>query len=219
MGLKDLKLQGTALAAKYICMAIDGNEPWKVLVRNNIQCSTPKIAKKWKNLPMGDLIAGNFEVSLVGSEVFKSIWKAWNHVRQYISNKDIIDKKGSLNLGRSIWWNVLHNGKQLAYLQGCSTLKWHNQELVTFEHILEDGTLTSWETLSSKFNLPLSQARTYTILKSALAPILASPNPSSPSSLASLYWIDGSPLLLSKAKIIYSALSDSMDILDHLNCT
>lgn len=177
MGLKDLKLQGIALAAKWIYKSIEGNEPWKVLVRNNIQCSTPKSTKKWKNLPMCDLIAGNFEVSLSRSEVFKSIWKAWNHVRQYISNNDIIDKKGSLNVKRSIWWNTLHNRKQLAYLQGCSALKWHNQGLVTFEHILENDTLSSWESLSSRFNLPLSQARTYSILDYALALILPAPTP------------------------------------------
>lgn len=59
---------------------------------------------------MWDLIAGIFEISPAGSEVFKSLWRAWNQVKQFISNSGIIDNKGTFNLGRSIWWNILHNG-------------------------------------------------------------------------------------------------------------
>ena len=36
LGVKDLKTQGMALASKWIIQALSGDEPWKVLVRNNI---------------------------------------------------------------------------------------------------------------------------------------------------------------------------------------
>lgn len=73
LGLKDLKLQGIALAAKWIFQALEGEEPWKVLVRNNIKIFVPRKAKSWKFLPFVDLVAGRFPVSPFGSFVFKSI--------------------------------------------------------------------------------------------------------------------------------------------------
>lgn len=36
LGLKDLRAQGIALATKWIFHALEGNEPWKVLIHNNI---------------------------------------------------------------------------------------------------------------------------------------------------------------------------------------
>lgn len=45
LGLKDLRIQGIALVAKWIFQALDRNEPWKVLVRNNILKAVPKKAK------------------------------------------------------------------------------------------------------------------------------------------------------------------------------
>lgn len=76
LGLKDLKLQGIALAAKWIFHSMDGNDPWKILVRNNIERGFPKNAKSWKNLPFNDLIIGNFPIVFQGSTVFSSIWKS-----------------------------------------------------------------------------------------------------------------------------------------------
>lgn len=58
MGLKDLKLQGIALASKWILKAMEGSEPWKVLIRNNIKYFVPKKAKKWKDLPLLDSLMG-----------------------------------------------------------------------------------------------------------------------------------------------------------------
>lgn len=76
LGLKDLRTQGISLAAKWIFHALEGQEPWKILVRNNIQNSVPKSAKSWKALPFSDLVAGVFFVFVQGTWVFKSIWKA-----------------------------------------------------------------------------------------------------------------------------------------------
>lgn len=86
LGLKDLKLQGIALAAKWIFHSLSGERPWKVLVRNNIKRVVPKQGKTWKDLPFSDLVAGDFPVSTSGSLVFKTIWKAWENVRNWISS-------------------------------------------------------------------------------------------------------------------------------------
>ncbi|XP_059078008.1 uncharacterized protein LOC131876588 [Cryptomeria japonica] len=93
MGLKDLKLQGIALASKWILKAMEGNEPWKVLIRNNIICSVPKKAKKWKDLPILDILMGQFEVAPAGSNIFKSLWKAREHVTVVLKlNSDKFDR-------------------------------------------------------------------------------------------------------------------------------
>ncbi|XP_059076993.1 uncharacterized protein LOC131876187 [Cryptomeria japonica] len=84
LGLKDLRIQGIALAAKWIFHSLKGQEPWKVLIRHNIERAVPKNAKSWKGLPLIDLVGGGFPVSVQGTCVFKSIWKAWEHVRRFL---------------------------------------------------------------------------------------------------------------------------------------
>lgn len=75
LGIKDIKLQWIFIATKQIFHALDGNEPWKVFIRNNIKLAIPKQAKAWKLLPLSNLITGNFHVSPMGSSVFKAICK------------------------------------------------------------------------------------------------------------------------------------------------
>ena len=43
--LKDLKLSGLALASKWIFHTLEGEDPWKVLIHNNIERGYPKNAK------------------------------------------------------------------------------------------------------------------------------------------------------------------------------
>lgn len=52
LGLKDIKTHGLALASKWIYKALWGNEPWKVLVRNNIERSVIRKGKQWSNIPL-----------------------------------------------------------------------------------------------------------------------------------------------------------------------
>lgn len=143
MGLKDLKCQGIALATKWICRALEEDEPWKVLIRNNIQRYVPKYAKIWKNFPIEDLLSGKFVVSPYGFEVFKSLWKAWEAISQLLTNIECCISVGQIATNRSIWWNMLHKDKLLATLQGCSTLKWFNYDIRNFEDIFSNGTLIS----------------------------------------------------------------------------
>ena len=81
---------------------MEGDYPWKVLVRNNIERGVPKKAKSWTNLH----IIGNFPVMVQGSMIFKSIYKAWDHVRKFITNKDF-HCNNQLHGERSILWNLL----------------------------------------------------------------------------------------------------------------
>ena len=45
LGHKDLKIQGIALSTKWIFHSLEGNSPWKVLVRHNIERGCPKKAR------------------------------------------------------------------------------------------------------------------------------------------------------------------------------
>lgn len=146
LGLKDLKVEEVSLADKWIFHAMDGNEPWKILIRNNIRLGVPKAAKSWKSLPLSDLLARSFPISTEGSSVFKSIWRAWEIVRINIANSwahrdDIICGK------RSIWWNLFHNGKPLALTQGCSTKNRANKGIFYFKDIFLNNDLISWDDL------------------------------------------------------------------------
>lgn len=101
--LKDLRLQGMSLATKWIFHALDGQAPWKILIRNNIERVVPKHAKSWKYLHFADIVASKFPVSVQGSSVFKSIWKAWELVRGSLTNTEFFSKD-LIHGERSIWW-------------------------------------------------------------------------------------------------------------------
>lgn len=72
--------------AKWIFRVLEGHEPYKILIRNNIERGVPKHAKSWKYLPLSDLIVGIFPILVQGSCMFKAIWKAWKHVRKHLKN-------------------------------------------------------------------------------------------------------------------------------------
>ena len=68
--MKDLKAQGMALASKWVLKALWGNQPWKVLIRNNLLKSVIKKGKNWKDFPMIDIVLGEFKMRLFGSKIF-----------------------------------------------------------------------------------------------------------------------------------------------------
>jgi hypothetical protein len=76
LGLKDLKLQGISLSAKWLFHSLEADEPWKVHIRRNIERGIPRKAKSWKNIPFCDIIMGDFPITVQGSVIFKTIWKA-----------------------------------------------------------------------------------------------------------------------------------------------
>ena len=68
--LKDLKAQGMALASKWVLKALWGNEPWKVLIRNNLLKSISRKGKNWKDVLVIDIGLGEFKMRLFGSKIF-----------------------------------------------------------------------------------------------------------------------------------------------------
>lgn len=61
--------------AKWILKALQGDEPWTILIRYNISKFVPRRNSTWKGLSLNDIIAGQFEVKPANFSVFKSIWK------------------------------------------------------------------------------------------------------------------------------------------------
>ena len=107
-----------------------------------------------------DLIVGKFFVIVQGSAIFKYIWRAWDHVRRFITNKDFYN--GNKLCGeRSIWWNLSMNNKPLALYQGCSAKSWDKSSVTQFFDIFDHDILIPWDDLKNKFNLPQSQKKTY----------------------------------------------------------
>ena len=135
---------------------MEGDSPWKVLVRHNIERGYPKEAKSWKYLPLCDLITGKFSVIVQGSMIFRSIWCAWDHVQKFITNKDFYNDN-QIHGERSIWWNLSVNNKPLALYQGCSAKSWAKAGITQFADIFEHDVLIPWDDLKNKFNLPQSQ--------------------------------------------------------------
>lgn len=88
--LRDMKNYGISLANKWIIKTSKGKEPWKVLIRNNIQNAFPKQARNWKFVPMYVVLFGSFPGTLAGSNVFKSIWKAWENIRKNGRNGEFL---------------------------------------------------------------------------------------------------------------------------------
>ncbi|XP_059068323.1 uncharacterized protein LOC131858872 [Cryptomeria japonica] len=217
LGLKDLKIQGIALVAKWIFHALDGHEPWKVLVKSNIERAVPRRAKSWKGLPLTDLVAGSFSVSVQGSCVFRSIWKAWEHIRRFLVNTRV-SNDGHIHGERSLWWNLTHHGKPLALIRGCSARSWDSKGVKCLADILEHGSLISWEDLSARFNIPPAQKRTYNLIMHACT-LLGLPKDCDIDShrFLAFGWADGTPLTKTKARNIYSLLAYDTSIISHVN--
>ena len=81
LGLKDIKTQGYALASKWMVKALWGNETWKIIIRNNILRSIIRKGKLWKDIPLLDIVFGDFNMKIFGSKIFQVFWKAWIQVR------------------------------------------------------------------------------------------------------------------------------------------
>lgn len=217
LGLKNPRIQEIALSTKWIFQALDGNEPWKVLVRNNILKVVPKKAKTWKSLPFCDLVAGDFEVSVQGSNVFKSIWKAWSSVKPFISNNRV-SKNEFIHGGRSIWWNLLHSSKPLALSQGCSAKAWATKGICDFKDIIKDDRLLDWDTLRAIFNLLSSHKCTYNMLQKACENLcLPKKCKNDIEYCKDLLWNNAISVHNIKDSVIYKNLTYDEEIISHAN--
>ena len=104
LGTKDLKKQGRALISKWLIKAIEGNEPWKVLIRNNVVRSVIKQEKNWGNIPFLDILLGDFEIKVFGSRVFFALWKAWKDIKPLLCFRSAIGRNPFFAItDRSLW--------------------------------------------------------------------------------------------------------------------
>ena len=109
------------------------------MIRNNLRRSHCSRPRGWTNFLFPDCLWVDAPLVVQGSNVFKSIWKAWKFVKNLLSNKDRVEKSSLLCGKKSIWWNLSHGDKKLALLQGFSTKKWSELGISIFEDIiLED---------------------------------------------------------------------------------
>ena len=98
--------------------ALWGNEPWKILIRNNILRSVIRKGKLWKDIPLLDIVFGDFNMKIFGSKKIQIFWKAWIQVRRYIPIRGAAGGPPHyLVKDRSIWWGLSYNGKHLALTQ------------------------------------------------------------------------------------------------------
>ncbi|XP_057861679.2 uncharacterized protein LOC131070153 [Cryptomeria japonica] len=215
LGLKDLRTQGVALAAKWIFHSMEGDSPWKILIRNNIEMGFPKHAKSWKGLPLADLIMGSFPIKVHGSAVFCSIWRAWEQVRKFVNNKDYHDSQ-TLYGERSIWWNLQLSGKPLALSQGCSARYWNNKGISQLIDLFEHNQLMPWNDLKTKFNIPDSQKKTYNMIVKATKDLPMTCYVDS-NRFLQCKWPDGNIFSKIKAKNIYNVINHNSSIIEHIN--
>ena len=66
LGLKDFKAQGLVPTSKWVLKALWGDEPWKILIRNNLLKSIIRKGKNWKDVPVIDIVLGEFKMRLFG---------------------------------------------------------------------------------------------------------------------------------------------------------
>ena len=115
LGLKDIKAQGLVLASKWVLKALWGDEPWKILIRDNLLKSIIRKGKNWNDLPVIDIVLGEFKMRLFGSKIFQTFWKAWIQVRKYIQVREATEGPPYFHVrDRSIWWGLSYTNKALA---------------------------------------------------------------------------------------------------------
>ena len=88
--MKDIKAQGLVLASKWVLKALWGDEPWEILIRNNLLKSVIRKGKNWKDVPVIDILLGEFKMRLFGPKIFQTFWKPWIHLRKYIQVREAI---------------------------------------------------------------------------------------------------------------------------------
>ena len=90
--MKDLRVQGIALVVKWLAKATKGEEPWKILIKHNFSRGYLCGAKFWSDWNILDFLALDCKAGIVGSTIFKTIWKSWGHVRQLLGNIQRVER-------------------------------------------------------------------------------------------------------------------------------
>lgn len=192
LGMRDINKQGTSLATKWVLKSLEGGEPWKILVYINIIRATIKKGKLWDNVPLMDIVFGDFEVKVTGSKVFQSIWKAWVQVRPLIQSRYVVGKSPYYSVkDRSLWWGVYLNGKPLALTQCCSARSWNKKGISLIQDVIVGHQMGSWEDIKSKFNIPNTEKKTFTLVSKVVGSHFLGKILNSDQFIEQLRWQDG----------------------------
>lgn len=140
-------------------------------------------------------------------------------MKRYLANHHFTKGDcGTIQANRSIWWNLKHKGKPLDLIQGCSAKGWAHKGVQCFNDILKDAKLKDWNDLNSEFNIPLTNWRTYTILKEACNQIkLPIVIKNDTAQFKDFQWKNGNNIMKSKVKEMYTMLIDHTDLTEYLN--
>ncbi|XP_057825619.1 uncharacterized protein LOC131037482 [Cryptomeria japonica] len=117
LGIKDIRAHGIALASKWIVKSLYGNEPWKVLIRNNIKRSVVKKGKTWTNIPLCDIVLGDYNMKVFGSSVFASLWKAWSQV------SDVME------ISKDKFMTLIHEGVLQIYKEDIQSVRYFRKHM------------------------------------------------------------------------------------------
>ena len=135
--------------------SLRGNEPWKILIRNNILRFIIMKGKLWKDIPLMDIVFGDFNMKIFGSKIFQVFWKAWIQVRQYIMMRGVVGGPPHyLVKDRYIWWGLSYNVEHFSLTQSCSAKAWNLERISLIQDTMDDGQLREWEDIKCRFNIP-----------------------------------------------------------------
>lgn len=189
------------------------------LGRNNLVRSVIKKGKHWGNVPLIDIVLGDFEVRVAGLKFLQSIWKAWSQVRHLIYPRYAVGKNPYYYSVKdiSIWWGVYLNDKPLAVTQCCSTKIWNIKGISLLQDVIINNQMGSWEEIKRKFNFPNSQKKTYTLVSKALGSLFPGKSFNTHQFLEQVRCQDGKLLGEFSSRQIYKLLNRSLDIIDRIN--
>ena len=174
LGIIDPYTQGICLNTKWIVRALEGDTPWKHLVRYRIQTATA--GKSWHAVSWQDkvLLAPYFKTH--GSAPFNSIWRAWQITSKKLCWYDRTLSHGLSFASSSIWWNRLvhENNRPLAILKHLKGRQLFKKGICVFRDLWDPHRFDwkSWEQIKSQFNLSSTYRRSILQILHLLSPEL-----------------------------------------------
>lgn len=187
---------------------------------NNVERSVIKKGKQWANIPFWDIILGDFKMKMFGSKVFTSLWFAWSQVREFISCRNATGGPPNyIVTDRSIWWGLYLNNKPLALTHSCSAKKWNEKAISLISDLMVINRIGSWDEISSKFDIPKSQRKTYTLLSKVICKEKVGKIMDSNTFIRNIKWNDGTSIGNTSIKQIYGMFKVDHSVLHHIvNC-
>lgn len=160
--------QGIALCAKWVIRALEGDEAWKILVRHCISTGTPLGKRVWKGMNFHTILIAPVQFKISGSFVVKSIWKAWEALKPWLTWKGCDKKAGASCSSLNLWWSpiIMDNGLLPAQIQWIRALRFHRKGIDSFLDLYDPQTRSwfSWDKFRELYNLKADDKYTFEYL-------------------------------------------------------